>query len=95
MVRAHIDAKQAQKAYENVSSSPRYNTQPFPTVPLKTNFDSWKNKFTDQRDSNFLFATYHPDKITDTIKEMRDNNWLVFMGGLLVKYIIKSVSWCL
>lgn len=80
MVKAHIDAKEAQKAYEDVQTSPTYNSNPFPTVPPKSEFDKWKKQFTDQRDSNFLFATYHPDKITQTIKNMRDNNFALETG---------------
>lgn len=80
MVRAHIDAEKAQKAYENATSSASYNTTPFPTVPIKNEFDNWKNKFTDQRDSNFLFATYHPDRIKNIIKQMRDNNFRLETG---------------
>uniref|UniRef100_A0AAU8H783 Capsid protein n=1 Tax=Alphatorquevirus homin13 TaxID=3048415 RepID=A0AAU8H783_9VIRU len=80
MVKAHINAKQAQKAMEGVTTQPIYNTTPFPTVPTADQFSTWKPKFTDQRDSNFLFATYHPDKITNVIKEMRDNNFELETG---------------
>ena len=68
MVRAHIDADKAKQAQTN-ATSPTYNTEPFPTKPSKEKFNNWKKKFTDTRDSLFLFATYHPDKIKDIIKK--------------------------
>ncbi len=80
MVKAHIDAEKAQKAMGGGTTQTTYNTTPFPTVPTADQFNNWKPKFTDQRDSNFLFATYHPDQIKETIKEMRDNNFKLETG---------------
>uniref|UniRef100_A0AAU7SSM4 Capsid protein n=1 Tax=Alphatorquevirus homin13 TaxID=3048415 RepID=A0AAU7SSM4_9VIRU len=80
MVKAHIDAEKAQKAMEATTTQHKYNTTPFPTVPTADQFSTWKPTFTDQRDSNFLFATYHPDQIKETIKEMRDNNFKLETG---------------
>uniref|UniRef100_A0AAU7ST18 Capsid protein n=1 Tax=Alphatorquevirus homin13 TaxID=3048415 RepID=A0AAU7ST18_9VIRU len=79
MVRAHIDADKAKQAQTN-ATSPTYNTEPFPTKPTKEQFNSWKKEFTDTRDSLFLFATYHPDRIKGTIKAMRDNNFALETG---------------
>nr|UGV43900.1 MAG: ORF1 [Torque teno virus] len=79
MVRAHIDATKAKAAQTN-ATSPSYNQDPFPTIPDKSQFAEWKKKFTDTRDSSFLFATYHPDKIKDIIKKMRDNNFALETG---------------
>uniref|UniRef100_A0AAU7ST90 Capsid protein n=1 Tax=Alphatorquevirus homin13 TaxID=3048415 RepID=A0AAU7ST90_9VIRU len=77
MVKAHIDAKKAQVAINNTlpTAQPSYNTEPFPTKPEKSKFENWKKQFTDTRDSNFLFATYHPEMIHSTIAEMRNNNF--------------------
>ena len=79
MVKAHIDANQAQSHQQDTSGS-QTGKDPFPTVPEKSNFETWKKKFTDPRDSNFLFATYHPENITDIIKKMRDNNFSLETG---------------
>ncbi|UJO01952.1 ORF1 [Anelloviridae sp.] len=79
MVRAHIDADEAKKA-QTAATSNFYNQDPFPTKPAKTDFADWKKKFTDTRDSSFLFATYHPEAIKSTIKQMRDNNFNLETG---------------
>nr|UGV44586.1 MAG: ORF1 [Torque teno virus] len=79
MVRAHIDADKAKTA-QTTATTPTYNQEPFPTLPTKTEFTEWKKKFTDTRDSSFLFATYHPAAIKDIIKKMRDNNFKLETG---------------
>ena len=84
MMKAHIDATKAQNAstnYPGNNSTDSYNKPDFPTKPQKSNFNAWKTKFTDTRDSNFLFATYHPDQVTDIIKEIRDNNFALETGA--------------
>uniref|UniRef100_A0AAU8H462 Capsid protein n=1 Tax=Alphatorquevirus homin13 TaxID=3048415 RepID=A0AAU8H462_9VIRU len=42
--------------------------------------DNWQDKFFDSRDSLFLFATYHPANIKETIKAMRDRNFQLHTG---------------
>ena len=79
MVKAHINATDAQK-YKHNTSGPETVKDPFPTNPVRSQFEDWKKKFTDPRDSNFLFATYHPENIPDIIKTMRDNNFSLETG---------------
>ena len=79
MVKAHIQASQAQ-SYTQPTTGPDAHKDPFPTEPSKDQFTTWKKKFTDPRDSNFLFATYHPENITNIIKTMRDNNFSLETG---------------
>uniref|UniRef100_A0AAU7ST29 Capsid protein n=1 Tax=Alphatorquevirus homin13 TaxID=3048415 RepID=A0AAU7ST29_9VIRU len=81
MVKAHIDADKAKPSYYNqTDTSQQANDKPFPTKPTATDFPSWQKKFIDRRDSLFLFATYHPKDIADTIKTMRDNNFALCTG---------------
>lgn len=79
MIKAHINASQA-KNYTQPTNGPDSNNKPFPTVPESSQFTTWNNKLIDPRDSNFLFATYHPENIKDVIKNMRDNNFALTTG---------------
>ena len=79
MIKAHINATTAQ-SYTQPTSGPNASQSPFPTVPTSTDFSSWNKKLIDPRDSNFLFATYHPENIKGIIKQMRDNNFALSTG---------------
>lgn len=79
MVKAHIQATQA-KSYTQGTNGPTSGKDPFPTEPTKDQFSTWNKKLVDPRDSNFLFATYHPENIKDVIKQMRDNNFALTTG---------------
>uniref|UniRef100_A0AAU7SS54 Capsid protein n=1 Tax=Alphatorquevirus homin13 TaxID=3048415 RepID=A0AAU7SS54_9VIRU len=79
MIKAHIDANQA-KNYTQPTTGPTATNSPFPTVPTSSEFGTWNKKLIDPRDSNFLFATYHPENIKDIIKKMRDNNFALTTG---------------
>ena len=79
MIKAHIDADEAKK-YTQGTTGPATRQSPFPTAPLSTEFATWNKQLIDPRDSNFLFATFHPENIKSTIKKMRDNNFALTTG---------------
>uniref|UniRef100_A0AAU8H5T3 Capsid protein n=1 Tax=Alphatorquevirus homin13 TaxID=3048415 RepID=A0AAU8H5T3_9VIRU len=77
MVKTHVDSKTANDTDYSSNNHTKLTKQK--ETEVKVN-NQWQLRFFDNRDSLFLFATYHPANILKELKQMRDNNFSLHTG---------------